>query len=214
VAREKDLEPDHSTGTHIHLGWIGRDVEELKRAIELARVFEPALGTLVAPSRLAHFGAEKYDLRQPNQYCEPVSKVFTRRALDGARTPTELLGIAHESEQGRYLTFNILPFDSYHTVEVRMHSGTLEASKILPWLSLWMQILWAAAQKPSLPPVPDTDVIVPNVDIVELARLYLPAVQSPSLLARLVSRRREVVARWRQVPELSPWAQVADVRGW
>jgi hypothetical protein len=46
----------------------------------------------------------------------------------------------------RYLAVNPTQlFGGYGTVEVRMHSGTIEAPKILTWLSLWMRIHEAAA---------------------------------------------------------------------
>jgi superfamily II DNA or RNA helicase len=62
AASELGLRVNHKTGTHVHLGWSVQSVDTLKRAIRLVKVFEPALATLVAPSRVAAFDRGRYDL--------------------------------------------------------------------------------------------------------------------------------------------------------
>lgn len=206
AARDLGLVVNHRTGLHVHIGWLGRNVDELKRAVRLAKLFEPALATLVAPSRIANFESGGYDLKSPNRYCAPVSTVFGERVLDRLGSVREFAEVARHHE-ARYVTFNIQPLDLIHTVEVRMHSGTLESRKILPWVSLWMQILWAAANREVSAGV-DRSVIEPNGDIVALALEYLPDARQPqqqAFLQRLLARRSEVVQQWALHPHLWPW---------
>lgn len=209
VAPQLGLGVNHRTGTHIHIGWLGRDVAEVKRAIQLAKLFEPALATLVSPSRIASFDAatSRYDIGAPNIFCQPVSTLFGKGALDRIRSLNGILEIAEERE-ARYLTFNVKPLAHIHTVEVRLHNGTLEARKILLWVSLWQQILWAAASGKPIPDPPDVDVIRPTGDIIELARAYLPEARQPqqeALLLRLAARRAELYELWKRSPDLAPW---------
>ena len=212
VAADLGLRVNHRTGTHVHIGWLGRDLAEVKRAIALARLFEPGLATLVAPSRVVSFDAGTYDLRCPNPYCRPVSAVFGEQAVAQLRTIDDVRRIAN-GEAARYVTFNLRPLAHLHTVEVRMHNGTLEARKILLWVSLWQQLLWAAAYQSTVPSVPDRSVIQPDADIVKLAMEYLPDARQPQqrlLLRRLDARRAEILQyQWSRVPELAPWVAAA-----
>lgn len=207
AAADLGLVVNHRTGLHVHLGWLGRNVEELKRAVRLAKLFEPALATLVAPSRVARFQGGTYDLGEPNEFCRPVSSVFSANRLARVQKQKDFLA-ASEDHEARFVTFNMKPLEVLHTVEVRMHSGTIEARKILPWISLWMQILWAAAHRTDVPDVTDKHVLVPDGDVVALALEYLPDGRQPqqrTFLRYLVARRSEVVQQWARHPQLRPW---------
>lgn len=214
AAMELGMSVSHRTGTHVHIGWLGEDIGELKRAIALARLFEPALGTLVAPSRLVALDLNRgrYDVSQPNSFCRPVSSVFGAERLSRVRTIEGLRRIA-EADEARYVTFNIKPLPHIHTVEVRMHNGTLEARKILLWISLWQQLLWAAAHRTSIPTVPERDVIEPTGDIIALAREYLPdarQLDQQAFLRRLAARRAQICSeQWSKSPELATWVEAS-----
>jgi hypothetical protein len=177
--------------------------------VQLAKLFEPALATLVAPSRVARFEDGQYDLKSPNDYCGPVSSVFSQTVLDPLRSIDEFARVVRDHES-RFVTFNIKPLESIHTVEVRMHSGTVEARKILPWVSLWMQILWAAANRTDIPAGEDREVIVPDGDIIAMAQKYLPDLRNAkqeAFLRRVASRRSEVMQLWAGHPQLRPWLE-------
>jgi hypothetical protein len=213
VAKENGLVVNARTGTHVHFGWRGEDIEEIKRAVGLVRLFEPALASLVAPSRVARFEGGRYDLSQPNPYCRPVSSVFSSQALRSIRSLDDLRRLT-SSDEARYVTFNLRPLDYIQTVEVRMHHGTLEARKVLLWVSLWQQLLWAAAHpRRELEPVPDVAVLTPNRDLLALAREYLPPVEQCGqleFLEALRTRRSEIVEQqWKRSPELAAWALTA-----
>lgn len=204
------LRANFRTGAHVHLGWRGRTHQDLVRAIVLAHIFEPALATLVAPSRIAHWTGSGYRINEPNEYCRPVSTVFTSTALRAAQSLADVFALG-SVEAGRYLTFNVLPIGDLHTVEVRLHSGTTEATKVLTWISLWQQLLAAAYRDEELPELPDRSAIIPTDDVVELANRYLPGLP-PAMLRRLIARRAEVVRLWTQHPELEAW--LANARRW
>lgn len=203
-ARAQGLKVDFMTGTHVHVGWMGRTVREVRRAIELTRLFEPGLASLVSPSRLTAFDGSYYDTSRPNQFCRPVSAVFSTKALARATT-TERIWELSERRRARHLTFNVRPIDEIQTVEVRLHNGTIDAPKILLWLSLWQQMLWCATSPRKIPSVPDVTVLRPKGNIVDLAKRFLPAGEDQAFLARLEARRQEVARLWKRHPELSQW---------
>lgn len=202
------LDVDHRTGLHVHIGWLGRDVAEVRRAIRLARLFEPAVATLVAPSRIADFDGTGYAVSEPNVYCRPVSTVFTRSRLARARSFSDIARLANRAE-ARFVSFNVAPLARLHTVEVRLHSGTLEPGRILPWLSLWMQVVWAASRWKRIDRTDDTAVITPSGDIIQLASRWLPDARLPQqrgFLQRLHARRLEIAGGpWRAAPDLTSW---------
>lgn len=202
---------DFQTGTHVHLGWTSKDVEELKRAIRLVKIFEPALATLVAPSRVAAFDGAAYVPGEPNRYCAPIATVLPEARLSGASSVTAILKLVPEQEQ-RYVTLNLRRLLDIGTVEVRMHSGTVEARKILMWISLWQQILWAAKYgREALHPI-DRKAIVPDGDIVALAKAHLPdarQVRQALFLQRLAGRRQEILEGWKTQASLRPWLKYA-----
>jgi Putative amidoligase enzyme len=209
VAAENDLCVDARTGTHVHFGWSG-DIEQLKRTVELVKLFEPVLGSLVAPSRIAQLTDGRYDLDAPNPYSRPVSAVLNADALRDLRLFSDVTRLTNGDDDLRYVTFNVRPLDYQQTVEVRLHHGTLEPHKILRWISLWQQILWAAEHpRRELEPVPDVQVITPNPDLISLAREYLVPIEQPGqreFLELLRQDQCDVVERhWKPHPELAPW---------
>jgi superfamily II DNA or RNA helicase len=109
-----ELRVNRSTGTHVHLGWNNKR-GYVKRLKQLAGYYEPALHSLVSPSRI------------DNQYTRSMRTSWPR-----------------PPNHGRYSSVNTEPLAHRHTVEVRLHNGTLNGPKILTWISLWMRILATA----------------------------------------------------------------------
>jgi hypothetical protein len=214
VADEQDLCVDVRTGTHVHLGWSG-DIQQLQRVIGLVKLFEPALASLVAPSRIAQLTDGRYDLGAPNAYCRPVSAVLDAAALRDLRMFSDVTRLTNGDDELRYVTFNVRPLDHQQTVEVRLHHGTLDAHKILRWVSLWQQILWAAEYpRRELEPTADVRVITPNADLISLARDYLAPIEQPGqleFLELLKQDRSEIIERrWKPRPELAGWVQASN----
>ena len=199
------------TGLHVHLGWDKAAPLHLPRLLRLVRLFEPGLGTLVAPSRLRHHEGMSYAMDEPNRFARPVACTFSGTKLAGGWNGIELAELAFDDQDAKYSTFNVRPLQSKRTVEVRMHSGTTEIGKIATWTSLWMQLLWAAEQPGrEVPEVPDAELIEPNADILGLAREWLPDGKSPAFVSRLRQRRAQVLASWAWTPQLKEWLQASE----
>jgi len=212
---ELGLRLNHRTGFHVHIGWKPRSHYELKRLVRLVKLFEPALGTLVAPSRLRSFMAGRY-LEEANQYCRPISSLFPRRGMGSINSMQRAERSIDSRGDSRNHTVNLLPLWTLGTIEVRMHSGTLEPEKVLTWVSLWQQILWAASEGDGvpkrLPCQKDRKGIIPDGDIIDLAKRYLPGGSEPRFLARLHARRAAIAEVWNRHPQLRGW--VRHARGW
>jgi superfamily II DNA or RNA helicase len=176
------------TGMHLHLGVSGVHFSKLKRFMSFVAYYEPALYSLIAPSRVL------------NKYTASVRMLYKKLRLKSVtewkRTVGHYNGVSLWTGRG--------------TFEVRMHSGTLEAVKTLTWLSLWMR-LFAKSLKSSayvgdaskrlarspLSPGPRGD-ILHLVDFVGA---------SQKLKERLTQRRRQVVlASWTKHPK---WGKLA-----
>ncbi len=186
------------TGAHVHLAWT-QDVQALRWLYDLVAHFEPALLSLVAPSRAR------------NGYCKSLrAKIRELRRLD---TP-EAWQQAFADPESRYLALNPRPlWQGRGTLEVRLHSGTLEGPKILTWISLWMRLLHAAELRPFRAPrhrSPGSTLPLSakrDGDILILAGLLGV---SPELSRRLAARRLEVVrARWRRTERYAELARQA-----
>ncbi len=182
VAAQLGLDVTIRTGTHVHLGWT-KDAAPLLRLFEVAAFFEPALLSLVAPSRAN------------SRYAQSVRRML-RRVRDFATT-AEWKTFLRPLER-RYLAVNPRGlFHGYGTVEIRMHSGTIEAPKILTWLSLWMAIFAAAEERRPLPGDPTARLrrapLSPGVrgDVAALVEYVGGGVP---LMTKLLARREHVVS--------------------
>jgi superfamily II DNA or RNA helicase len=219
VVKAQVLHLNYRTGLHLHLAWTFQTTDELRRFVRLVRVFEPALASLVPASRVAHYAEGRYQVGTPNRYCRPISSVIPGRDLDEAVGDFRRLLEGRLGAIGaRFTTVNLSPLimaGGPRTVEIRMHGGTVEARKMLLWLSLWQQILWAAGSDMHVPDVADRPSLEPDADIIALARQFLPAAGQPlqqSFLHKLAGRRAEIVSSWAGHPELRPW--VAKAAHW
>jgi superfamily II DNA or RNA helicase len=186
-AAQHGLRVDRRTGTHVHLGWKAT-ARPLERLMTLTAAFEPALYTLVAPSR------------SRNAYCTPVRAALPRLCALGSLARWERF---FYSARRRYLAVNPTHlFGRYGTVEVRLHSGTLDGQKILGWLSLWMRILETARDRRPLPapPFPMRELPLlsgPCGDVRTLAEFVGAGHQLSDYLAL---RRSVVIDLWRERP--------------
>jgi superfamily II DNA or RNA helicase len=189
AARSAGLFVNQKTGTHVHLGWQPR-AKELRRLYHLVAFFEPALLSLVAPSRAHNLYAQRL--------IQSLSTVDDLRTLEQWRRHCR-------QHPDRFMSVNPNNiFGGYGTLEIRMHSGTLEAPKILRWVSLWMRILAAARSTTRLPsPALSQDLSVtlcdgPRGDVRELCR-HIGV--GPQLTTALVERRDYVLRNsWMRHP--------------
>ena len=167
------------TGTHVHLGWRGVPFNSQKQLMHVVGYYEPAINSLVSPSRVK------------NIYAMSVRGFFKRYRLEGRAAWKEYFSDEH------YLGVSLQPlYGRYGTTEVRIHNGTLDGPKILTWVSLWMRILDRAHRASVYPGDPSRRLARsplcpgPRGDVAHLAE-FVKA--SPGLTQRLVERRRHVV---------------------
>lgn len=204
AAQRLGMKLNWKTGTHVHLGWKP-SLGTLRRLMFLVAYFEPALYTLVAPSR------------SRNQYCKPVRRSLRELlALPSLQDWAE--HFSQDEHEHRRLTVNpsnLFGDERLDTIEVRMHSGTLEGLKILGWLSLWMRLLGAAEGTAPLPEGKNLFRDLPlsagaQGDVGELAD-YVRAHRE--LKSYLRARREAVMERWLSHPVHG--LKAAEVaRGW
>jgi hypothetical protein len=199
AAEQLGLKVSVHTGTHVHLGWA-RDAAKLRHLVEISAYFEPALLSLVAPSRA------------DNEFTRSVRPVLKQIRGLSSLTDWATFLLPHD---WRYLAVNARNlFHGYGTVEIRMHSGTLEGPKILTWLSLWMAIFAAAEEKRPLPGNPARRLAMARLcsgargNVAALAEYVGSGV---SLREKLIARRDFVVSRsWARIhPRLVKRLQAA-----
>jgi hypothetical protein len=215
AAESAELKLSHLTGFHLHLGWSG-NYRALQRLVRVVHELEPMLATLVAPSRIAQFDGEQYSLSEGNPYCAPISTIpGTQRLLKASSQQQfdEALASMNEDEC-RYATVNLIPLAAQSTIEVRMHSGTLDAAKVLTWISLWMVILQHCEGAPqvaasSAEPLGNRSVIEPAGCIVRWLETNVAGAPD-GLLNRLHTRRLEVLGLWKGNAVLNRWTHVAQ----
>jgi superfamily II DNA or RNA helicase len=193
-AAENGLRVNVRTGAHVHLGWKPT-ARGLERLMQLVACFEPALHTLVAPSRAG------------NRYCRPIRRALGR--LEVLRTlPQWRKHFFYPSR--RYLAVNPANlFGPYGTVEVRLHSGTLDGLKVVGWIALWMRMLELASGRRALPSPPFELSGLPlesgpRGDVRTLADFVRAGHQ---LSEYLVQRRGAVMERWLELPRYRRRAQ-------
>lgn len=179
------LRVDHrSVGTHVHLGWT-KELAALKQLMILGAYFEPAVMSLVAPSRAR------------NRYVHSVRNRARKLMSLGEMTAWEDYFANHRR---KYLAINPSHlFAGYGSVEVRHHSGTIEAAKILAWLSLWMRVLATAKQtnaQPGSPYARPRTLPLCKGERGDVALMCDRLGVGPALRARLVARRDQVVSNW------------------
>ncbi|WP_167546684.1 DEAD/DEAH box helicase [Stieleria maiorica] len=132
VERSPNLRVNAQTGLHITLATRLNTPERRHGfAARLTRL-EAGLFTLVAPSRLFQWlGNRTYSKRSRNEYCKPLRELTLQTFNQCVR----------QWSFPRYHSINLRRMNAnVQLLEVRMHQGTTEYQKIIPWISLWMQI--------------------------------------------------------------------------
>lgn len=139
-----ELTVNFLTGLHVHLGYSSPKLNEVRSLVLHMHKVEPYLGALVSRSRTTEFVRDGvYDVTKPNEYCTPIRKQLTKKALKESRTVRQLVGKVKE----RYATLNLKPLTDISTVEFRLHNGTTEALKIVRWISICQQVFHQGIQQ-------------------------------------------------------------------
>ena len=175
LAQQYGLHLNVKTGTHVHLAYPTHR-PSLRNVALTSAFFEPALYSLVAPSRMG------------NTYAESLRPmVASRRQI---------------TRYGRYRTVNFGSLQTHKTLEVRLHNGTLNGAKILTWVSLWMRLMERGRRRVNLPrtyqPLSNGHLFSggQEADVRSLAEFVQAG---PVLTYRLLARRDQLAQKyWQQ----------------
>lgn len=104
-------------GLHVHLGADEYGLEGLANLAWNWNLAHATIGALVAPSRLN------------NRFCVPVALAELDQQVETIRNGS----IRNIGLNGRYRSLNFDAYRNHGTVEVRLHHGTLNGSKVKAW---------------------------------------------------------------------------------
>lgn len=107
---------NRQTGYHVHLGADEYGTEGIAGLVWNWNWAHNTIGALVAKSRLN------------NHFCPPVYRPNLERWVEHVRN-----GNIRNYEGGRYYSLNLNAYSAHQTVEVRLHHGTLNGSKVKAW---------------------------------------------------------------------------------
>jgi hypothetical protein len=107
---------NRQTGFHVHIGADYYGLNGIALLVQNWNLAHETIGALVAPSRLN------------NQFCKAVPLSEIDSWVEHVRN-----GSISNYRGGRYYSLNLAAYASHSTVEVRLHHGTLNGSKIKAW---------------------------------------------------------------------------------
>jgi len=136
VLRGLQATVNKSCGLHVHIGAQHLSVEAVKRLALMYAEYEPAIDSLIPPSRRA----------SNNSYCRSVV-TSNKRAINRA------LGVADVARAigDRRVKLNFHAYHKYGTVEFRHHSGTIDPVKVIAWIKMCAKMVEAAARDGAAP---------------------------------------------------------------
>lgn len=118
VWNELGASVNRSCGTHVHIdAWNWGEDEMMELAKIWAKIEIPVLWYLVSPSR------------RNNNFCKPVDMNYFINLVQNG--PARL---------DRYYSLNLSAFGRHKTIEFRLHNGTLDAKKIIPWIIFCLKL--------------------------------------------------------------------------
>jgi hypothetical protein len=145
VLRKIGAEVNASCGLHVHLDMRNLDKTEIKKRFANLVSYQDWLFSLVPPSR------------RDNHYCRRTEHADPDHLVD------------------RYQAINPCAIAEHQTIEVRLHSGTTNADKIIHWISL----LLAITRAPAVKQVPQTvQALARRLDIDPQVRRYIESRRS------------------------------------
>lgn len=127
---------NRSTGLHVHIGFADATLKQFKNLLKTFAKYEEGIDMLMPPSRRANnnrycaslcnrstFDTDEETAAKVNAYFRSVDSC---RNLDDVRSMTS----------NRFVKLNTQSYWRYGTIEVRHHSGTTDADKIINWVRL------------------------------------------------------------------------------
>jgi hypothetical protein len=129
-ARNMGFKVDAKCGYHLHLNLRGASLEAIKRVAIAYRLTEATWQSFVPKSR------------RENHYCDSLPWSMERvRKIEAWDDFFEFLG-----EFDRYHWANLEAFRCHHTIEIRLHTSTLDANKVTNWVKAHLRFVdWVVA---------------------------------------------------------------------
>jgi hypothetical protein len=135
-----------STGLHVHVGLPRLRNEPVGLPLSVLRIYshyEKVIDSLMPESRR---GTTAY-YAQPISFGPGLARATTLPALRQA------YNVGHRDRE-RYRKVNLEAVGRHGTLEFRQHAGTIEAEKIINWVTLVLKLMATASTAPVLPEGP------------------------------------------------------------
>ena len=109
---------NNSCGFHTHINAWDYTKEELKRLLLVWAKIEPVIYFLVSPSRRNNNFAQFWN-----------------------RDTQNIVSAILRDIPSRYFSLNLMPYQTYKTVEFRIHQGTMNADKVIYWVVFCLKLV-------------------------------------------------------------------------
>lgn len=138
VLNEKGATVNRSCGLHVHVDGAGLTAPAMRKLAAIYIENENIIDSFMPMSRRG----------SANTYCGSLNRT-NMAALAVARNASEIShAIAHGN---RYVKLNYTSFLRHGTVEFRHHSGTVDADKIIKWLTVCLRLVACAVKEADQP---------------------------------------------------------------
>lgn len=126
---------NRSCGLHVHVDARGLSGAAVAAVVNRYAKHERTIDTYMPHSR-----------RNGNSYCKTMSEVARRFEVFNFRPPTSVNDVVYAFGSDRFRKLNLVSYNSHGTIEFRHHSGTVQASKIIPWIQFCVNFVEQSAQ--------------------------------------------------------------------
>lgn len=127
ILNENEVSVNSSTGFHVHMSNKRFfNAKNLKKIVFLWCSIEDVL---MATQPRSRFG---------NQYCKRLLQKYITETNDLPRAKNEL--IRQLGTSSRYYALNLASLQLHGTIECRLHSGTVDSTKIMAWVDLLLAV--------------------------------------------------------------------------
>jgi hypothetical protein len=139
VLNTLDASVNRSCGLHVHVGLASVPVSAVRKLAALYAEHEGLIDQLIPPSRRGN----------ANNFCQSVATRANMASLAQANTIRDVSYALNGDN--KYYKLNLNSYWRYSTVEFRHHSGTVDAAKIIKWVTFVCKMVEAAIRDANVP---------------------------------------------------------------
>lgn len=150
VLAGKGATVNRSCGLHVHIGARDLPVPALKKLAALYIEHEDLIDSLLPPSRRGNANTYLKSLKSAANI-ELLASATTVESLGVALTNNPRFRGGPEAQSYRYSKLNFMSYWKHGTVEFRHHSGTIDAAKIIRWVTFCSKMVEAASRDANEP---------------------------------------------------------------